>query len=205
MAYRVLWAGFAFAWSVAPDALAATLSGPGLKIRFWRRSRPSLWMKPPASIFSPNWAGVFRRCLAGSRVAGKRQCNLAPAFAIASSATKPNIPDSSDRTMPAHSQSASPSRPAVSASASVALSVQEQETALTLATLPGRARIDMAVVTNDIYTAEDAKFLVAHSALAAERVIGVETGGCPHTAIREDARSIWRPSIGCNGPFPASS
>jgi len=43
------------------------------------------------------------------------------------------------------------------------------------------------VVTNDIYTAEDAKFLVHHSALAPERIIGVETGGCPHTAIREDA------------------
>ncbi|HJV93601.1 MAG TPA: urease accessory protein UreG, partial [Azonexus sp.] len=46
---------------------------------------------------------------------------------------------------------------------------------------------DIAVVTNDIYTAEDAKFLVNHSALAPERIIGVETGGCPHTAIREDA------------------
>ncbi len=62
------------------------------------------------------------------------------------------------------------------------------KTALTLALcLALRERIDMAVVTNDIYTAEDAKFLVAHSALAAERIIGVETGGCPHTAIREDA------------------
>ena len=50
-----------------------------------------------------------------------------------------------------------------------------------------RDEIDMAVVTNDIYTAEDAKFLVNHSALVPERIIGVETGGCPHTAIREDA------------------
>ncbi|WP_153116123.1 urease accessory protein UreG [Rhodocyclus tenuis] len=62
------------------------------------------------------------------------------------------------------------------------------KTALTLALcLALRDRIDMAVVTNDIYTAEDAKFLVNHSALAPERIIGVETGGCPHTAIREDA------------------
>ena len=62
------------------------------------------------------------------------------------------------------------------------------KTALTLALCQAlRDRIDMAVVTNDLYTAEDAKFLVAHSALAAERIIGVETGGCPHTAIREDA------------------
>ncbi|MEQ8802874.1 MAG: urease accessory protein UreG [Haliea sp.] len=45
----------------------------------------------------------------------------------------------------------------------------------------------IAVVTNDIYTREDAKFLTEHEALAADRIIGVETGGCPHTAIREDA------------------
>ena len=46
---------------------------------------------------------------------------------------------------------------------------------------------DIAVVTNDIYTQEDAKFLTEHKALSADRIIGVETGGCPHTAIREDA------------------
>lgn len=45
----------------------------------------------------------------------------------------------------------------------------------------------MAVVTNDIYTREDAEFLIRHEALSADRVLGVETGGCPHTAIREDA------------------
>lgn len=45
----------------------------------------------------------------------------------------------------------------------------------------------IAVITNDIYTKEDAEFLTRHSLLAAERIIGVETGGCPHTAIREDA------------------
>ena len=62
------------------------------------------------------------------------------------------------------------------------------KTALTLALcLALRDRVNMAVVTNDIYTAEDAKFLVSHAALAPERIIGVETGGCPHTAIREDA------------------
>lgn len=44
-----------------------------------------------------------------------------------------------------------------------------------------------AVITNDIYTKEDAKFLVKNSVLTEDRVIGVETGGCPHTAIREDA------------------
>jgi urease accessory protein len=50
-----------------------------------------------------------------------------------------------------------------------------------------RDKYNMAVVTNDIYTREDAEFLTRHNALAADRIIGVETGGCPHTAIREDA------------------
>jgi urease accessory protein len=50
-----------------------------------------------------------------------------------------------------------------------------------------RAEVEMAVITNDIYTREDAEFLVRRQALPAERVVGVETGGCPHTAIREDA------------------
>lgn len=44
----------------------------------------------------------------------------------------------------------------------------------------------ICVVTNDIYTKEDAEFLIKNSALPAERIVGVETGGCPHTAIRED-------------------
>ena len=50
-----------------------------------------------------------------------------------------------------------------------------------------RDRYDIAVVTNDIYTKEDAEFLMRSGALAHERILGVETGGCPHTAIREDA------------------
>ena len=50
-----------------------------------------------------------------------------------------------------------------------------------------RDRYQLAVVTNDIYTEEDAQFLVRNDALPADRIIGVETGGCPHTAIREDA------------------
>ena len=50
-----------------------------------------------------------------------------------------------------------------------------------------RGTYDIAVVTNDIYTQEDAQFLTRSGALAPERIMGVETGGCPHTAIREDA------------------
>jgi urease accessory protein len=62
------------------------------------------------------------------------------------------------------------------------------KTALTLALCKRlRDRFNIAVVTNDIYTEEDAQFLVRNEALAPERIIGVETGGCPHTAIREDA------------------
>jgi len=62
------------------------------------------------------------------------------------------------------------------------------KTALTLALCRAlRGKYQLGVVTNDIYTEEDAQFLVRNEALAAERIIGVETGGCPHTAIREDA------------------
>ena len=62
------------------------------------------------------------------------------------------------------------------------------KTALTLA-LCQRLRdlYNIAVVTNDIYTKEDAEFLTRNEALTPDRIIGVETGGCPHTAIREDA------------------
>ena len=48
-------------------------------------------------------------------------------------------------------------------------------------------RYNIAVITNDIYTREDAEFLLRHQALEQDRILGVETGGCPHTAIREDA------------------
>jgi urease accessory protein len=62
------------------------------------------------------------------------------------------------------------------------------KTALTLSLCRAlRGKYELAVVTNDIYTEEDAQFLVRNEALAPERIIGVETGGCPHTAIREDA------------------
>ena len=49
-----------------------------------------------------------------------------------------------------------------------------------------RQKFNLAVITNDIYTREDAEFLLKHQALSPDRIIGVETGGCPHTAIRED-------------------
>jgi urease accessory protein len=50
-----------------------------------------------------------------------------------------------------------------------------------------RDRFQLAVITNDIYTREDAEFLIRSQGLPPERIVGVETGGCPHTAIREDA------------------
>jgi urease accessory protein len=61
------------------------------------------------------------------------------------------------------------------------------KTALMLALCRGlRDRIDLCAVTNDIFTREDGEFLVRHEALAADRIQAVETGGCPHAAIRED-------------------
>lgn len=65
-----------------------------------------------------------------------------------------------------------------------------------------RDRYSMAVVTNDIYTLEDAQFLTRHSALAAERIVGVETGGCPHTAIRDDTTMNEQAVRGLEAKFP---
>ena len=77
------------------------------------------------------------------------------------------------------------------------------KTALTLALCQAlRERYNIAVVTNDIYTAEDAQFLVRNEALAPERIIGVETGGCPHTAIREDASINLEAIDRLNRSFP---
>ena len=65
-----------------------------------------------------------------------------------------------------------------------------------------RARFDIAAVTNDIYTREDAEFLIRSEALAPERIVGVETGGCPHTAIREDASINLDAVDGLSRKFP---
>jgi urease accessory protein len=65
-----------------------------------------------------------------------------------------------------------------------------------------RGVYDMAVVTNDIYTREDAQFLTRAGALAPERILGVETGGCPHTAIREDASINLAAVADLNRTFP---
>ena len=78
------------------------------------------------------------------------------------------------------------------------------KTALTLALCRAlRDKLDIAAVTNDIYTEEDAQFLVRNEALAPERIIGVETGGCPHTAIREDASINLEAVARLNRRFPS--
>jgi urease accessory protein len=66
-----------------------------------------------------------------------------------------------------------------------------------------RRAYDIAVVTNDIYTREDAQFLTRAGALAPDRIVGVETGGCPHTAIREDASINLAAVADLNRTFPA--
>ena len=65
-----------------------------------------------------------------------------------------------------------------------------------------RGRYELAVVTNDIYTREDAEFLARSGALPRDRIEGVETGGCPHTAIREDASINLAAVAGMNARFP---
>jgi urease accessory protein len=66
-----------------------------------------------------------------------------------------------------------------------------------------RDQYDMAVITNDIYTREDMDILVRANALAPERLMGVETGGCPHTAIREDASINLEAIARMHADFPA--
>lgn len=65
-----------------------------------------------------------------------------------------------------------------------------------------RDRYNVAVVTNDIYTKEDSNFLTQHQALTPDRIVGVETGGCPHTAIREDASINLAAIADLNRKFP---
>jgi urease accessory protein len=66
-----------------------------------------------------------------------------------------------------------------------------------------RERYEMAVVTNDIYTLEDAQFLTRSGALPADRIVGVETGGCPHTAIRDDTTMNEQAVRSLEERFPA--
>ncbi len=66
-----------------------------------------------------------------------------------------------------------------------------------------RDRYDIAAITNDIYTREDAEFLIRSGALSPDRILGVETGGCPHTAIREDASINLAAIADLNGRFPS--
>jgi urease accessory protein len=66
-----------------------------------------------------------------------------------------------------------------------------------------RARYDIAAITNDIYTKEDAEFLTRAGSLPPERILGIETGGCPHTAIREDASINLAGVAELNRRFPS--
>jgi urease accessory protein len=66
-----------------------------------------------------------------------------------------------------------------------------------------RADYDIAAITNDIYTKEDAEFLTRAGSLPPERILGIETGGCPHTAIREDASINLAGVADLNRRFPA--
>ena len=65
-----------------------------------------------------------------------------------------------------------------------------------------KSRYELAVITNDIYTREDAEFLTRRGVLPLERILGVETGGCPHTAIREDASVNLEASAALQKRFP---
>lgn len=65
-----------------------------------------------------------------------------------------------------------------------------------------RSRYEIAAITNDIYTKEDAEFLTRAGSLAPERILGIETGGCPHTAIREDASMNLAGVADLNARFP---
>lgn len=65
-----------------------------------------------------------------------------------------------------------------------------------------KQKYNIAVITNDIYTREDAEFLLRHEVLDADRIMGVETGGCPHTAIREDASMNLSAVAELNTRFP---
>jgi urease accessory protein len=78
------------------------------------------------------------------------------------------------------------------------------KTALTDALCKTLRRVyDVAAITNDIYTKEDAEFLIRSGALTPERILGVETGGCPHTAIREDASMNLSAVAEMNSRFPS--
>ena len=65
-----------------------------------------------------------------------------------------------------------------------------------------KQKYNIAVITNDIYTREDAEFLLRHEVLESDRIMGVETGGCPHTAIREDASMNLSAVAELNTRFP---
>jgi len=102
-----------------------------------------------------------------------------------------------------HPERMPPSQPPIPLRVGIGGPVGSGKTALTLALCRAlRDRYRLAVITNDIYTEEDAQFLVRNEALSPERILGVETGGCPHTAIREDASINLEAVARLNRRFP---
>jgi urease accessory protein len=175
----------------------------------WRR-RPAppcawcRWVKAPASGSCSRSAPASRRwCRAPCCSPTKTSARRPPRTRSPAPTTRPSTPASSDREAPnakhrgalmtANAPTASPSRAPRNRSPhplrlGIAGPVGSGKTALVDALCKRlRDQIRIAVVTNDIYTKEDQQFLIRSGALAEDRIAGVETGGCPHTAIREDA------------------
>jgi hypothetical protein len=171
VAFPTVWAGIAARWQIDPDAaLCAYLwSWAENQVMAALKAVPSA--RPPASACWPGWAAHRRGRRRGPAAARGPLVQLHAG--LRDRLRPPRNPVFTSFQILNHEKQA--------LRVGIGGPVGSGKTALTLALCQAlREQIDMAVVTNDIYTAEDAKFLVNHSALAPERIIGVETGGCPH-------------------------
>jgi urease accessory protein len=184
VAFPTGWALAAAVWEIPlADSLAAYLwSWCENQVMAALKAVPSA--RPPGSGRCWRSAAAFRRwCSRRSHSPKRNGATSLPAWRWLRAGTKRNIRDFFDHD---RKRTRMNRRPALRIG--IGGPVGSGKTALTLALcLALREKYSLGVVTNDIYTAEDAKFLVQHAALPQERILGVETGGCPHTAIREDA------------------